>query len=414
MEYLIIALLLLIAVVAVIGLVLLVRRGNDDGEGERLRQELKELQRAYAEENRANREEMARSLHTVGKELRGQILEMHQVQTEQTARATQRATDDAEKLRAAVDGKLTEMYRANNEKLEDMRRTVDERLEETLTKRVGESFGRVNERLEMVHKSLGEIRGLSADLTDMKKIFSNVKTRGVWGEVQLAQILEDILTPDQYVANVSTGAKSEERVEFAVCLPGRDEEKGVVYLPIDSKFPTEDYRRLVTAADAGDTEAVAENRKALERQLKTEVKRIRDKYIHPPKTIDYAVMFLPTEGLYGEAMRLPGFMEYAAEARVMVTGPTNLAALLNTLKMGFRTLAIEEKSGEIRKLLAQVKTDMAKFAQALEKAQKKIAEADKTLGDANHRTELITKRLKNVETAGDGENPLVEAENDVE
>lgn len=395
--------LLLIAVSGIVVLIVLTLSQKDNGsngeETERLRGELRELKAEHAREARANREEMARSIAEVNRTLHGQINEMNDTQLRQVSDLTKHNDEAAERLRLTVDEKLSAMSAGNEKKLEEMRRTVDEKLETTLNQRFGESFGRVNERLEMVNRSLGEIRGLSAELTDMKKIFSNVKTRGVWGEVQLAQILEEILTPDQYVANFSTGAKSEERVEFAVCLPGRDEQQGTVYLPIDSKFPVEDYARLAEAAEAADNVAVAECRKALERTLKTEAKMIRDKYIEPPKTLDYGIMFLPTEGLYSEALRLPGFMEYAAEQRVMVTGPTNLAALLNSIKMGFKTLAIEEKSGEIRKMLAMVKTDMAKFAVSLEKAQKKIAEADKTIGEASHRTELITKRLKNVETS---------------
>ncbi|MBQ4091802.1 MAG: DNA recombination protein RmuC [Firmicutes bacterium] len=395
--------LLLIAVSGIAVLIVLTlsqkHNGSNGEETERLRAELRELKAEHAREARANREEMARSIAEVNRTLHGQINEMNDTQLRQVSDLTKHNDEAAERLRLTVDEKLSAMYAGNEKKLEEMRRTVDEKLETTLNQRFGESFGRVNERLEMVNRSLGEIRGLSAELTDMKKIFSNVKTRGVWGEVQLAQILEEILTPDQYVANFSTGAKSEERVEFAVCLPGRDEHHGMVYLPIDSKFPVEDYARLAEAAEAADHATVAECRKALERTLKTEAKMIRDKYIEPPKTLDYGIMFLPTEGLYSEALRLPGFMEYAAEQRVMVTGPTNLAALLNSIKMGFKTLAIEEKSGEIRKMLAMVKTDMAKFAVSLEKAQKKIAEADKTIAEAGHRTELITKRLKNVETS---------------
>lgn len=394
-------LLIVVSGIAVLIVLTLSQKHNkcNGEETERLRAEIRELKADHAREARANREEMARSIAEVNRTLHGQINEMNDTQLRQVSDLTKHNDEAAERLRLTVDEKLSAMYAGNEKKLEEMRRTVDEKLETTLNQRFGESFGRVNERLEMVNRSLGEIRGLSAELTDMKKIFSNVKTRGVWGEVQLAQILEEILTPDQYVANFSTGAKSEERVEFAVCLPGRDENQGIVYLPIDSKFPVEDYIRLAEAAEVADNIAVAECRKALERTLKTEAKMIRDKYIEPPKTLDYGIMFLPTEGLYSEALRLPGFMEYAAEQRVMVTGPTNLAALLNSIKMGFKTLAIEEKSGEIRKMLAMVKTDMAKFAVSLEKAQKKIAEADKTIAEAGHRTELITKRLKNVETS---------------
>ena len=402
---------LLLLLLILIGLVVLLilfasreNRGNGE-EIEQLREELRELKAEHAREARANREETARSVLEINRALHGQINEMNNSQIQQVSALTKNSDEAAERLRLTIDEKLTAIYLSNEKKLDEMRRTVDEKLENTLNQRIGESFGQVNERLEMVHKSLGEIQGLSANMTDIKKIFSNVKTRGVWGEVQLAQILEEILTPDQYAANVSTGVKSEEKVEFAVCLPGRDETKGTVYLPIDSKFPAEDYGRLITAAENGDALSAAECRKGLERTLKNEAKMIHDKYINPPKTLDYAIMFLPTEGLYSEALRLPSFMEYAAEQRVMVTGPTNLAALLNSLKMGFRTLAIEEKSGEIRKLLAMVKTDMARFAASLEKAQKKIAEADKTIGEANHRTELITRRLKNVETGGEENSP---------
>ena len=398
MTEIMIILLCLIIAVLIVTVVFLIRNGRENKEEtEDMRREIKELGRYYTSESRADRDEMTRSLRDVQSSINDQLIKMNSAQMCQVTDLTRRNDESSERLRRTMDEKLSEIYRNNAEKLDDMRRTVDERLEETLNKRIGESLGQVNERLEMVHKSLGEIRGLSADLTDMKKIFSNVKTRGVWGEVQLAQILEEILTPDQYVANISTGAKSEERVEFAVCLPGRDGSGETVYLPIDSKFPVEDYQRLVTAAEQGDVNAVAECRKALERTLKNEAKMIRDKYIHPPKTIEYGIMFLPTEGLYSEAMRLPRFMEYAVSKRVMVTGPTNLAALLNSLKMGFRTLAIEEKSGEIRKLLAQIKTDMSKFALSLERAQKKIAEADKNIGEASHRTELIAKRLNRVE-----------------
>lgn len=406
--YLFLLLLILAALVTLIVLVLSGKNCGDDGELEQLRLELRELKAEHAREARANREETSRAMMAVNQSLYNQISEMNSNQMQQVSALTKNSDEAAERLRLTIDEKLAAIYLSNEKKLEEMRRTVDDKLEQTLNQRIGESFGQVNERLEMVHRSLGEIQGLSASVTDIKKIFANVKTRGVWGEVQLSQILEDILTPNQYAANISTGAKSEERVEFAICLPGRDEAQGTVYLPIDSKFPTEDYSRLLAASEEGDAMKVAECRKSLERTLKSEAKMIRDKYIAPPKTLDYAIMFLPTEGLYSEALHLPAFMSYATEQRVMVTGPTNLAALLNSLKMGFKTLAIEEKSGEIRKLLAMVKTDMGRFAASLEKAQKKIAEADKTIGEANHRTELITRRLKNVETGGEDALPADE------
>lgn len=405
-------LILLLAAAAVVLLcVLLLKNAKErdrSEEAEALRKELASFKAEQVKEARADREEINRAMAEVQRTIYG----MNDAQLRQLAELTKRNGDSAEGLRLTIDEKLGEMRRVNEGKLEEMRRTVDEKLEDTLNRRLGESFGLVNDRLEKVNKSLGEIRGLSVELTDIKKLFSNVKTRGVWGEVQLAQILEEILTPEQYVTNFAAGKNTSERVEFAVVLPGRDEAHSKVYLPIDSKFPAEDYRRLTEAAEAGDTVAMAECRKSLERTLKNEAKMIRDKYVNPPRTLDYGILFLPTEGLFSEALRLPSFMEYATEQRIMVTGPTNLAALLNSLKMGFKTLAIEEKSGEIRKLLATVKTDMAKFAASLEKAQRKLGEAEKTLDEATHRTELITKRLKTVETAETAVSAPSEPEND--
>jgi DNA recombination protein RmuC len=400
-------LLVLAALIVLIVVTLTKKNSTDEGESQRMRGEMKELKEEHTRESRANREEMVKNINEVNRSIHHQISEMNATQLQQITTLTKNNEEAAERLRLTVDDKLREMYTANEKKLDEMRRTVDEKLENTLNKRIGESFGLVTERLEMVNKSLGEMQGLSTNLTDIKKIFSNVKARGVWGEVQLAQILEEILTPDQYVAKFSPYAKSQEQVEFAVCLPGRDDHDSTVYLPIDSKFPVEDYQRLIDAVDQGDPDGIASCRKSLEKTLKTEAKMICDKYIAPPKTLEYAIMFLPTEGLYSEALRLPGFMEYAGnKCHVMVAGPTNLAALLNSIKLGFKTLAIEEKSGEIKKLLAMVKADMAKFGMALEKAQKKISEADKTISDATHRTEIITKKLKNVEVAGEGE-PLL-------
>lgn len=406
----ILLLLVLAALIVLIVITLTKKSGRDDCEAQRLHGEIKELKEEHIRESRANREEMVKNISEVNRSIHHQISEMNTGQLQQITTLTKNNEEAAERLRLTVDDKLREMYAANEKKLDEMRRTVDEKLENTLNKRLGESFGLVTERLEMVNKSLGEMQGLSTNLTDIKKIFSNVKSRGVWGEVQLSQILEEILTPDQYVAKFSPSPRSQEQVEFAVCLPGRDDHDSIVYLPIDSKFPVEDYQRLIDAVDQGNPDAIAVCRKSLEKTLKTEAKMICDKYIAPPKTLEYAIMFLPTEGLYSEALRLPDFMEYAGnKCHVMVAGPTNLAALLNSIKLGFKTLAIEEKSGEIRKLLAMVKVDMAKFGTALEKAQKKISEADKTISDATHRTEIITKKLKNVEVAGEGE-PLLDDE----
>lgn len=408
--YQIIYLLILVVLAVIVVLLFVGRKNRDRNEMEQLHRELQSLKTDHYDEARANREEISRSIGEVNRSLHSQINELSQAQLHQVAALVRDHGEAAERLRLTLDEKLSQMYETNEGKLEEMRRTVDEKLEATLDRRIGESFGQVNQRLEQVHKSLGEITGLSAELTDIKKLFSNVKSRGVWGEVQLSQILEDHLAPDQYEANVSTGLNSNERVEFAVKLPGRDKNGSVVYLPIDAKFPVEDYRRILDAVDGGNTEAAAECRKALERTLKNEAKMICDKYIAPPKTLDYGIMFLPTESLYSEALHLSAFMAYAEEHRVMVAGPTNLAALLNSLRMGFKTLAIEEKSDEIRKLLVTVKRDMGKFSEALDKAQKKIAEADRVIADANHRTELLTRRLKNVETSGDSDAIATEKE----
>ncbi len=408
--YQIIYLLILVVLAVIVVLLFVGRKNRDRNEMELLHRELQSLKTDHYDEARANREEISRSIGEVNRSLHSQINELSQAQLHQVTVLVRDYGEAAERLRLTLDEKLSQMYETNEGKLEEMRRTVDEKLEATLDRRIGESFGQVNQRLEQVHKSLGEITGLSAELTDIKKLFSNVKSRGVWGEVQLSQILEDHLAPDQYEANVSTGLNSNERVEFAVKLPGRDKNGRVVCLPIDAKFPVEDYRRILDSVDAGNTEAAAECRKALERTLKNEAKMICDKYIAPPKTLDYGIMFLPTEGLYSEALHLSAFMAYAEEHRIMVAGPTNLAALLNSLRMGFKTLAIEEKSDEIRKLLVTVKRDMGKFSEALDKAQKKIADADRVIADANHRTELLTRRLKNVEASGDSDAIATEKE----
>ncbi len=331
----------------------------------------------------------------------GRLGEGQQAQME---RLTKSNEERLERLRVTVDEKLNRIEAHNEKKLEEMRLTVDEKLSQTLNRRLGESFNLVSERLEQVNRGLGEMQGLSTNLTDIKKIFSNVKSRGVWGEVQLGSILEQILTAEQYDTNVATVPRSNDKVEFALRLPGRDAEGSIVYLPIDAKFPSEDYQRLLVAQEVGDAVAVEAARKALQLRLKNEAKMIRDKYINPPVTTEYAIMFLPTEGLFAEALRLPDFMEYAqSQCQIMVAGPTNLAALLNSIRLGFRTLAIQEKSGEIKKLLGVIKRDMGKFADVVEKAQKKLGEADNALSEAAKRTGTITKRLRNIEELPESE-----------
>ena len=299
-------------------------------------------------------------------------------------------------LRATLELKLRELQAGNEAKLEQMRATVDEKLQSTLETRLGESFRLVSERLEQVQRGLGEMQQLATGVGDLKRVLTNVKTRGIYGEVQLAMLLEQVLTVEQYESNVATVPGSGERVEFAVRLPGDD--SGPVRLPIDAKFPREDYERLLDAQERADAAAVSESALALERQIKVEAKRIRDKYIAPPHTTDFALLFLPTEGLYAEVLRRPGLFEtLQREFRVTLVGPTTLLALLNSLQMGFRTLAIEQRSGEVRQLLGAVKTEFGKFAGVLEKAHKQLDTVQNSIKDAGVRTRAIERQLRKVE-----------------
>jgi DNA recombination protein RmuC len=300
-------------------------------------------------------------------------------------------------LQKTVDERLLHIEKQSGERLEAMRKTVEEKLEGTLERRLGESFKLVGERLEQVQRGLGEMQSLASGVGDLKRVLTNVKTRGTWGEVQLAMLLEQMLTPDQYEANVKV-SKSSEIVEFAVKLPGRDDLGASVYLPIDSKFPQESYQRLLDALDAGAVDQANGARKELELAIKTAARDIRDKYIHPPLTTDFAVMFLPTEGLYAEVLRVPGFMERMQnEYRVTIVGPTNLSALLNSLQMGFKTMAIQKRSSEVWKILGAVKTEFGKFGDLLDGVHKKLGEAAGKIEDASRKSRTIQSKLRQVE-----------------
>jgi DNA recombination protein RmuC len=284
-----------------------------------------------------------------------------------------------EAIRQTMESQLRTLREDNSKKLEQMRAIVDEKLQSTLEKRLGESFKQVSERLEQVYKGLGEMRSLATGVGDLKKVLTNVKTRGTWGEIQLSAILEQILTPDQYDVNVATKANSNDRVEFAIKLPGQDPDKErVVWLPIDSKFPQEDYQRLIDAQEAADKELAEKSIKNLETRIKAEARFIKEKYIDPPNTTDFGIMFLPVEGLYAEVLRRPGLCDFLQRKfRIVITGPTTLAALLNSLQMGFRTLAIEKRSSEVWELLGLVKTEFGKFGDMLAKTKKKLQENEK-------------------------------------
>ena len=307
--------------------------------------------------------------------------------------------DKLETLRKAIEAQLRIMQEDNSRKLEQMRAVVDEKLQSTLEKRLGESFKQVSERLEQVYRGLGEMRSLATGVGDLKKVLTNVKTRGTWGEIRLSHILEQILTPDQYEVNVATKKASGERVEFAIKLPGQGANKEkIVWLPIDSKFPQEDYQRLLDAQEAADKVLAEKSVKNLETRVKAEAKAIREKYIDPPNTTDFGIMFLPVEGLYAEVLRRPGLCDsLQRDYRIVVTGPTTLAALLNSLQMGFRTLAIEKRSSEVWELLGAVKTQFNKFGDVLAKTKKKLQEASNTIDKAEVRTRVISRKLSKVQ-----------------
>ena len=301
-------------------------------------------------------------------------------------------------VRETVEGRLAALQEGNDARLEKMRQVVDEKLHATLEQRLGEAFASVSQRLEKVHQGLGEMKALATDVGDLKKVLSNVKTRGTWGEIQLGNLLEQILAPEQFGRNVAPRPGSPERVEFAIRLPGADGGPSPVWLPLDSKFPQEDYLRLVAASEAGDGGAVQTARRQLEQRLLGEGRTIREKYLEPPYTTDFGVLYLPVEGLYAEALRIDGLCErLMREHRVVVAGPTTVAALLNSLQMGFRTLAIEKRSGEVWNLLGQVKTEFGKFGDVLDKTRKKIEEAGNALDGAAVRTRAIERRLRGVE-----------------
>jgi DNA recombination protein RmuC len=320
-------------------------------------------------------------------------------------------------MRKTMADQLQAMQADNTKKLEQMRATVDEKLHSTLEKRLGESFKQVSERLEQVYKGLGEMRSLATGVGDLKKVLTNVKTRGTWGEIRLSHILEQILTPDQYDVNVATKKNSNERVEFAIKLPGQDQDhEKIVWMPIDSKFPQEDYQRLMDAQEAADKEQAERSIKNLETRIKAEAKHIKEKYLDPPNTTDFGIMFLPVEGLYAEVLRRPGLCDtLQREYRIVVTGPTTLAALLNSLQMGFRTLAIEKRSSEVWELLGAVKTEFGKFGAVLAKTKKKLQEASNTIDKAEVRTRAIERKLRKVQEVPQSDAvPLIEGSQEEE
>ena len=357
-----------------------------------------------------DREELQRALRGSADSLQARLAEIASLERGQLdsfaaqLNAVQQTTGEKlDRVRDSVEGKLAAIQADNSAQLEKMRETVDEKLKNTLEQRLGESFRHVSERLEQVQLGLGEMRALATGVGDLKKVLTNVRTRGTWGEIQLGALLEQILTREQYEKNVATKAGSNDRVEFAVKLPGRDD-LGTVWLPIDAKFPQEDYQRIVDASEQANPVLLEESSKQLENRIRLEAKTISEKYLDPPHTTDFAIMFLPTEGLYAEVIRRPGLTEDIQRSfRITVTGPTTLAAVLNSLQMGFRTLAIEKRSGEVWSLLGAVKSEFGKFGDILDKTQKKLQEASNTIESAATRTRQIERKLRNVQELPSGD-----------
>jgi len=356
---------------------------------------------------KSQREELNESILKLGEQLTNTIGEISKRQkdqldifSKQINTLTQSNEQKLDKLQEKVESQLKEIQDKNEKKLEEMRQTVDEKLHETLEKRLGESFKLVSDRLEAVREGLGEMRNLAVGVGDLKKVLTNVKTRGTWGEIQLENLIEQILSRDQYEKNVATKKGSGDRVEFAIKMPGRSENKdGICWLPVDAKFPMEDYQRLLAAQELGDIVLIEETSKALEVRIRDEAKSIFNKYIDPPNTTDVAILFLPIEGLFAEVLRRPGLFERLQnDFKVIIAGPTTLTAILNSLHMGFRTLAIEKRSSEVWSLLGAVKAEFGKFGDVLEKTQKKLQEASNTIEDASKRTRVIERKLKSVET----------------
>jgi DNA recombination protein RmuC len=357
---------------------------------------LQSLRQGLADDSRKTREESALTLKHFGEVLDQRFAAL-------TAENEKRLGD----VRATLETRLAAIQQDNAAKLEQMRATVDEKLQSTLETRLGQSFQLVSERLEAVQRGLGEMQALAAGVGDLKRVLTNVKTRGTFGEVQLGALLEQILVAEQYASNVATVPGSSERVEYAIRLPGT-EEGTPVWLPIDAKYPVEDYQRLLDAQDAADAEGALLAGKALELRVREEAKRIRSKYIAPPHTTDFAILFLPTEGLYAEVIRRPGLSEQLQrECRVTVAGPTTLTALLNSLQMGFRTLAIEKRSSEVWHVLAAVKNEFGKFATVLEKTRKQLDTVRNSIDSAGIRTRAIERKLRGVESLGADESQVL-------
>ncbi|MEP7302569.1 MAG: DNA recombination protein RmuC [Caldimonas sp.] len=415
----------LLALLVVITLWIAFRRPGDDAAGERQSRELRD---DVARSAQGTRQELGATLADFQRTLLAQQGQVARTQNEQIdafsrqlaalqqhladslVRATEAQAEQGRLVRESLDRRMTEVRETveqklraiqvdNEKKLEQIRATVDEKLHATLEQRLGESFRQVAERLEQVHSGLGEMKLLARDVGSLSRVLSNVKTRGILGEVQLSALLEEVFTSGQYAANVETIPGSGARVEFALRFPGRRDDGAALWLPVDCKFPRDDYERLLEAQAGADRAGVEAAGQALEIRLRREAKSIRDKYVAPPHTTEFGIMFLPTEGLYAEALRRPGLVEALQRDKVMVCGPTTLLATLTSFKMGFQTLALEKRSSEVREMLGAVKTEFGKFGNVLAQVKKQASTVVSTLGEAEVRTRQMTRALKGVEAA---------------
>jgi DNA recombination protein RmuC len=350
------------------------------------------------DELRHHRAEASESVHRFGDSLVQAQTALGQAQARQIETLQAGLERQVEALRTTVDDRLRAIQDDNATKLDQMRQTVDEKLQSTLESRLGESFRQVSERLEQVYKGLGEMQVLATGVGDLRRVLANVKTRGTWGEVQLATLLEQVLAPDQYACNVATSEIGSERVEFAIRLPGRSGDDGPMWLPIDSKFPLEDYQALLEASDRCDVSAIDDAGRRLEACVKTSAKEISSKYLNPPHTTDFAIMFLPNEGLYADVLRRPGLADgLQRDHRIVIAGPTTLWGILTSFQMGFRTLAIERRSSEVWALLGAVKTEFTKFATVLDGIQKNLHRAATKIDEARKGTRTIQRKLSDVQ-----------------
>lgn len=378
--------------VGLVAVIMLLRRSSNANKADSvLREEFALSRREFAEANKDLRQEVAGGISQTRESLDKRLEQLRDKNDEKL-----------EHIRKTVEGRLETLQKDNADKLEKMRATVDEKLQSTLEKRLGQSFKLVSERLEQVQRGLGEMQGLASDVSDFKRVLTNVKTRGTWGEVQLENLLEQIFIKDHYDKQVLVNENSRDAVDFAIKLPDKSSKHGFIYLPIDAKFPIEDYQRLVAAEEKGDTTEAAAAHKSLINRIKLEAKSIKEKYIAPPKTTDFAVLYVPTESLYAEVLRTPGLFEQLQSMyRVTVAGPTTIAAILNSYQLGFRTLAIAEQTSQVWELLTVIKGEFGKFGDLLEKTRDKLVQATNTIDTASRKSRTIEGKLGKVQKLAD-------------